>query len=78
LPRDISGAPDPYSVVKQALQNPVERPGLSSAARRGPVTIITDDFTRPNPAGVICQAIIDQLSELGIDGSQITIGRWAS
>ena len=73
LPKDVSGAPDAYATVRHALQKPVESPGLSSGVTRGPVTIITDDFTRPTPAGIICQAIIDQLTEQGIEESQVTI-----
>lgn len=73
LPREVSGAPDAYATVRQALQNPVENSGLSSRVKRGPVTIITDDFTRPTPAGVICQAVVHQLIEHGIEESQVTI-----
>ena len=73
LPKDVSGASDAYATVRQALQSPVESPGLSSVVKKGPVTIITDDFTRPTPAGIICQAIIDQLIEQGIEESQVTI-----
>ncbi len=73
LPKDVSGSSDAYGMVRQALRNPVESPGLSSIVKKGSVTIITDDFTRPTPAGVICRAIIDKLMEHGIEESQVTI-----
>ena len=73
LPKYVSGSSDAYGIVRQALQNPMESPGLSSIVKKGSVTIITDDFTRPTPAGVICRAIIDKLMEHGIEESQVTI-----
>jgi len=72
LPKDLPGAHDPYSVIRQALLEPVDGQGLSSLPK-GPVTIVTDDYTRPTPSGVICKCIIDRLVELGADESQITI-----
>ena len=73
LPKDVPGSSDAYGTVRQALQSPMESPGLPSIVKQGSVTIITDDFTRPTPAGVICQAIIDELTENGIEESQVTI-----
>jgi len=72
LPKDLPGAPDPYSTVRQALLKPVDGQRLSSTPE-GPVVIVTDDFTRPTPSGIICKCIIDRLIELGAEESQITI-----
>jgi nickel-dependent lactate racemase len=74
VPKDVAGAPDAYSTVCEAIQNPVDGFGLLSAARgENTVVIITDDHTRPTRAGPICRAIIDQLNELGIDDDRVTI-----
>jgi nickel-dependent lactate racemase len=73
-PREVTASVDPYSAVVRALQNPIGGPGLASAAKKGgTVAIITDDYTRPTPSGLICEPIIDQLNVLGIDDSNVTI-----
>lgn len=73
-PRNVSAAKDAYSTVLEALHNPVDGLGLSSAAKRGgTVVLVTDDFTRPTPSGQICEPIIDQLNSLGIDDSSVAI-----
>jgi len=73
-PREVRAAVDPYSAVVRALQNPIGGPDLASAAKKGgTVVIITDDYTRPTPSGLICEPIIDQLNVMGIDDSHVTI-----
>jgi nickel-dependent lactate racemase len=73
-PRDIAGAEDAYSTVIEAIRNPVDGRGLASYKGAGEtVTIVTDDHTRPTPAGPICSAIMDEVNSLGIDDTHITI-----
>jgi nickel-dependent lactate racemase len=73
-PRDVPAAADPYSIVIEALNNPVGGGGLASAAKRGgTAVVVTDDHTRPTPSGQICEALIDQLNLVGIDDSHTTI-----
>ena len=73
-PRDVGGAKDAYSTVIEALDNPVDGRGLSSAVKRGDtVVLVTDDYTRPTPSGQICKPILDKLNSLGIDDSHVTI-----
>jgi nickel-dependent lactate racemase len=73
-PRDVTGVEDAYSAVVEAIRNPVDGQGLASYKGAGEaVTIVTDDHTRPTPAGPICSAIMDELNSLGIDDTHITI-----
>jgi nickel-dependent lactate racemase len=73
-PRTVPSAKDPHSTVVEALRNPVDGQGLASGARKaGSVVIVTDDFTRPTPAGQICEAIMDELNSLGVADSCISI-----
>jgi len=73
-PRNVTGVEDAYSAVIEAIRNPVDGHGLASYARAGEtVVIVTDDHTRPTPAGPICCAIIDELNSLGIDDADIRI-----
>jgi len=73
-PRNVAGVEDAYSAVIEAIRNPVDGHGLGSYARAGEtVAIVTDDHTRPTPAGPICCAIIDELNSLGIDDADITM-----
>jgi nickel-dependent lactate racemase len=73
-PRDLPGANDPYSAIVKALENPVDRRGLKRYARAGKtVVVVTDDYTRPTPAGEICIPLLDQLDSMGIDDSSVTI-----
>jgi len=74
LPRDVAGSSDTYSTIRDAIQHPIGNIGLASmASRRDSVCLITDDFTRPTPAGVICEGVLDELNKLGIPDSQVTI-----
>jgi nickel-dependent lactate racemase len=60
--------------VVEALRNSVDGHGLASAAKSGgSVVIVTDDYTRPTPAGQICEAIMDELNSLGVEDSCISI-----
>jgi len=73
-PRDVTGAENAYSAVIEAIRNPVDRHGLASYATAGKtVTIVTDDHTRPTPAGPICSAIMDELNSMGISDASIRI-----
>jgi nickel-dependent lactate racemase len=73
-PRNVTGVEDAYSAVLQAIRNPVDGQGLASYKGAGEtVTIVTDDHTRPTPAGPICAAIMDEVNSLGIDDTHITI-----
>ena len=72
-PRDVPSAADPHSTVLNAIRNPVSDRGIASFAKGGTVVIITDDHTRPTPAGLICRTVIDELNSLGIDDSRIMI-----
>ena len=73
-PRVVPGVEDTRKTILNALRNPVDGCGLSSAVKRdGNAVIVADDYTRPTPAGPICWAIADELNLLGIDDSCITI-----
>ena len=73
-PREVKAAMDPYSAIVRALQNPIGGSNLATAAKKGcTVVIVTDDYTRPTPSGLICEPIIDQLNAMGIDDSHVTI-----
>lgn len=73
-PRTIPGVEDTYRTVVQALRNPVDGHGLASVVQSGgSVVIVTDDYTRPTPAGQICEAIMDELNSLGVEDSCISI-----
>jgi len=73
-PKNVPGVQEPYSTAIEALRVSVDGHRLASYAKRGQtVAIITDDYTRPTPAGPICAAIMDELNSLGIDDTHITI-----
>jgi nickel-dependent lactate racemase len=73
-PRTVAGVEDAYSTIAKAIRNPVDGQSLAShKGMGGTVTIVTDDHTRPTPAGPICSAIMDELNSLGIDDTRITI-----
>jgi nickel-dependent lactate racemase len=73
-PRNVIGVEDAYSAVVEAIRNPVDGRDLVSYKGAGEtVAIVTDDYTRPTPAGPICSAIMDELNSLGIDDTHITI-----
>ncbi len=73
-PRNVTGVEDAYSSVIEAIRHPVDGRSLASYSKAGEtVAIVTDDHTRPTPAGPICSAIMDELNSLGIDDAYITI-----
>ena len=74
IPREVASSSDADSIIREAIRNPVDGLGLQSAVKRGnSVVIISNDYTRPTPSGTICRAIIDELNDLGIDDSRVTI-----
>jgi nickel-dependent lactate racemase len=73
-PREVPGAVDPRVTVRKALHQPVDDNGLQLLAKKDQiVTIVTDDYTRPTPAGPVCLAILDELNALGMDDTDVTI-----
>jgi nickel-dependent lactate racemase len=73
-PRDVPATSDVYSMIVRALENPVKGQGLRNCAMPvEKVVIVTDDYTRPTPAGEICTPILDQLNAMGIEDSSVTI-----
>jgi nickel-dependent lactate racemase len=73
-PHEVSAAPDAEHTTKSALHKPVDGCSLQSVIKNGQtVAIVTDDYTRPTPAGPICRALLDELNELGIDDSHVRI-----
>ena len=74
LPRGVLGAENPYHTAREALKHPVGCNGLSQLARRGrTAVIVVDDYTRPTPAAMISEAILDELNTHGIDDSHISV-----
>jgi len=73
-PRDILGARDSRDVIKKALNQPVDGNSLRLFAKKNQaVTIVTDDYTRPTPAGPVCLEVLNELNAQGTDDTHVTI-----
>ncbi|OGO28395.1 MAG: hypothetical protein A2Z16_09070 [Chloroflexi bacterium RBG_16_54_18] len=61
-------------IIRQAMHRPVAVPRLRDLARKGQrVAIVTSDFTRPCPSGLLIPFILDELSSAGIPDQDIFI-----
>jgi nickel-dependent lactate racemase len=63
-----------FEIIRQALDQPVAAPRLRDLAQKGQrVAIITSDFTRPCPSGLLIPFILDELLAAGISDLEILI-----
>jgi len=64
-PRYIKGLPHQHRAVREALENPIRHPSLSSSLKPGQkVAIIFSDITRAAPYHILVPALLDSLDHL--------------
>jgi nickel-dependent lactate racemase len=73
-PADIPGVADPEQAVREALDNPIGSPNLSTLVRsRGKRTVLLlDDDTRSTPQSTILPVLLNCLNEAGVADEDIT------
>jgi nickel-dependent lactate racemase len=64
-PRYVESVPDQLQAVRDALEDPIGHPPLSSAVKSGQkVAIIFSDITRATPYQILVPALLDSLSHI--------------
>jgi len=70
----VDGSLGESEIIRKALDEPVAAPRLRELARKGQrVAIVTSDFTRPCPSGLLIPFILDELTSAGIPDQDIFI-----
>jgi nickel-dependent lactate racemase len=65
---------DPRALTRDSLRNPIGSPTLAnSLSPRNRVAILVEDVTRASPKGLILEALTEELREIGIPESRISI-----
>ncbi|BCV19951.1 transcriptional regulator [Moorella sp. Hama-1] len=73
-PREAKIQEDEFTILRQALQNPIALPPLKELAQPGQkVAIVVDDNTRPTPTWKMLPLILAELETAGVQKEDITI-----
>ena len=73
-PQDPDPIKEPSLAIERSLRNPVGCLGLSKlASNKKEVAIITDDKTRPTPAGKLIPIILGELRRAGVKEKDVTV-----
>jgi len=68
----ISGAADPLTEIKNALDDPIGSPKIEELARPGmEAVVLFDDLQRPTPAHLAVPEILTRLNKGGIPDERI-------
>jgi len=73
-PKDIEELSNPIDEVKRALENPIGSKKLKELVlSKNKVIVLVSDISRPSPSSILLLPILEELTEAGVDNSQITI-----
>jgi nickel-dependent lactate racemase len=74
LPTATPGAPDKLAAIRHAMANPIGSERLSKLAQgKHSAAIVVNDITRPAPTESMLTAIMEELTEAGIEAANVTV-----
>lgn len=74
MPALAPGAPDEVAAIRQAMAKPIRSERLATLARgKRSAAIVVNDITRPAPTESMLTAIMEELTEGGIDAAGVTV-----
>ena len=74
LPELVAAAPDGLEAIRKAIAQPIGCERLSKLAQgKTSVAIVVNDITRPAPSEAMLTAIMEELTEAGIDPANVTV-----
>jgi len=73
-PRAVAAAEAPETLIRSALDRPLESQRLEERVQVGDrILIICDDLTRPTPAGQLIPAVLDRLNRAGVPDGDVDV-----